>query len=147
MSGAAPTQRGDCFVSTLSVSYCVCQLGALFTSFRQLLRCANKRIVNIMKVYIESSNMHVELIRFRKKYLLYSRFRLRIEEFIAISLTEPNSRELQLPESVYCHTTEYNRYNGVFAPQPGATLAIQYVRCCWSPNYAIKSMQINALSI
>ena len=47
--------------------YCVCQLGASFTSFRQLLRCANKRIVNLMKVYIESSNMHVELIRFVKK--------------------------------------------------------------------------------
>ena len=35
--------------------------------FRQLLRCANKRTVNIMKVYIERKNMQVELIRFRKK--------------------------------------------------------------------------------
>ena len=35
--------------------------------FGQLLRCAHKRIANIMKVYIERKNMHVELIRFRKK--------------------------------------------------------------------------------
>ena len=31
-----------------------------------MLRCAHKRIVNIMKVYIERNNMLVELIRFRK---------------------------------------------------------------------------------
>ena len=35
--------------------------------FGQLLRCAHKRIVNIMKVYIERNNIQVELIRFRKK--------------------------------------------------------------------------------
>ena len=35
--------------------------------FGQLLRCAHRRIVNIMKVYIERNNMQVELIRFRKK--------------------------------------------------------------------------------
>ena len=34
--------------------------------FGQLLRCAHKRIVNIMKVYIERNNMQDELIRFRK---------------------------------------------------------------------------------
>ena len=32
----------------------------------QLLCCAHKRIVNIMKVYIERKNMQVELIRLRK---------------------------------------------------------------------------------
>ena len=37
--------------------------------FGQLLRCAHKRIVNTMKVYIERKNMHVELIRFRKQIL------------------------------------------------------------------------------
>ena len=42
--------------------------------FWQLLRCAHKRIVNIMKVYIERNNIQVELIEFRK-YWLYSRFR------------------------------------------------------------------------
>ena len=51
--------------------------------FGQLLRCAHKRIVNIMNVYIERKNMQVELIRFRKKYRLYSRLLLRGEEFNA----------------------------------------------------------------
>ena len=36
--------------------------------FGQLLRSADKRIVNIMKVYVKRNNMQVELIRFRKKY-------------------------------------------------------------------------------
>ena len=36
--------------------------------------CAHKRIVNIMKVYIERNNIQVELIRFRKN-----------SEFIAIA--------------------------------------------------------------
>ena len=35
--------------------------------FGQLLRCAHKRIVNVMKVYIERNNLQVELIRFRNK--------------------------------------------------------------------------------
>ena len=61
----------------------VCQLRASFTSFGQLLRCVRKCIVNIMKVYIERNNMQVELIRFRKKYRLYSRLLLRNEEFNA----------------------------------------------------------------
>ena len=59
------------------------QLGASFTSFGQLLRCAHKSIVNIMKVDIERNNMQVELIRFRKKYHLYSRLRLQSQEFNA----------------------------------------------------------------
>ena len=42
--------------------------------FGQLLSCADKRIVNniIMKVYVERNSMSVKLIRFRKKYRLYS---------------------------------------------------------------------------
>ena len=46
----------------------VCQLCASSTYFGQLLRCAHKRIVNLMKVYlhIERNNVQVELIRFRK---------------------------------------------------------------------------------
>ena len=51
--------------------------------------------------------MQVELV-IPQKCRLYSRLRLRIEEFNAISLIETNSRELLLPESVYCHRTEYN---------------------------------------
>ena len=41
--------------------------------FGQLLRCAHKRIVNIMKVYMERKNRQPELIRFRKKDRIYSR--------------------------------------------------------------------------
>ena len=51
--------------------------------FGKLLRCAHKRIVNIMKVYIEKKNMQVELIRFRNKYHLRPRLILRGEEFNA----------------------------------------------------------------
>ncbi len=60
-----------------------CQLCASFTYFGQLLRCAHKRFVNIMNVYIERNNLQVELIRFRKKYHLYSRLLLRSEVFNA----------------------------------------------------------------
>ena len=54
--------------------------------FRQLLRYADKRIANIMKVYIERNNLQVELIRL-KKYQLYSCLLLRSEGCNAISLT------------------------------------------------------------
>ena len=47
---------------------CVCIRSSLHTvRFGQLLHCARKRIVNIIKVYIERINMQVEVIRFRKK--------------------------------------------------------------------------------
>ena len=46
----------------------------------QLLRCAHKRIVNIMKVYMERKNRQLELIRFRKKYRIYSRLVFRTDE-------------------------------------------------------------------
>ena len=42
-----------CVCVYVCVCMYVCQLLASFTSFGQLLRCAHKRIVNIMKVYIE----------------------------------------------------------------------------------------------
>ena len=35
--------------------------------FGLLLRCSHKRIVNILKVYIERKNMQIELLRFRKQ--------------------------------------------------------------------------------
>ena len=61
---------------------CVCIRSSLHSvGFGQLLRRAHKRIVNIMKVYIERSNMQVELIRFHKKYRLYSRLHFRSEDF------------------------------------------------------------------
>ena len=50
--------------------------------FDQLLRCAHKRIVNIMEVYIERNNIQVELISF-VIYRLYSRLLLRSGEFNA----------------------------------------------------------------
>ena len=49
------------------VCVCVCIRSSLHSvRFGQLLRCAHKRIVNIMKVYIERNIMQVELIRFLK---------------------------------------------------------------------------------
>ena len=39
--------------------------------FGQLLGCAHKRIVNIVKVYIERINMQVELIRFSSPSQMY----------------------------------------------------------------------------
>ena len=42
-------------------------LRASFTYFGEVLRCTHKRIVTITKVYIARNNIHVEIIRFRKK--------------------------------------------------------------------------------
>ena len=62
------------FLLGLFVCFYVCLFVSLFVSsslhlvcFGQLLRCADKRIVKIMKIYIERNNMQVELIRFRKQ--------------------------------------------------------------------------------
>ena len=75
----------------MCVALCValCQLRASFTAFGLLLRCAHKRIANVMKVYIERINMQDELIRFRKKYRLYSHLLLRSEEFNATDMFTP----------------------------------------------------------
>ena len=48
--------------------------------FGQLLRCAHKRIVNIVKVYMERKNRQLGLIRFRKKYRIYSCLLFRTDE-------------------------------------------------------------------
>ena len=48
--------------------------------FGQLLCCAHKRIVNIMKVYMERKNRQLEIIRFRKKYRIYSGLLFRTDE-------------------------------------------------------------------
>ena len=56
------------------VCLCVCIRSSLHSvRFGQMLRCAHQHIVNIMKVYVERNSMQVELIRFCKKYRLYSR--------------------------------------------------------------------------
>ena len=64
------------FLLGLFVSPSLCLL-----HFGQLLRYADKRIVNIVKVYLERNNMEVGLIWFHKKYQLYSRLLLRSKEF------------------------------------------------------------------
>ena len=50
-----------CVRACVRVCVCVfvCQLRASFTSFGQLLYCAHKRIVNIIKVHFERNNMQV----------------------------------------------------------------------------------------
>ncbi len=55
------------FLIGLFVRLYVClSLGPLpLVHFGQLLRYADKRIVNIMKVYIERNNLQIELIRCR----------------------------------------------------------------------------------
>ena len=51
----------------------VCLLASLHSvRFGQLLRCAHKRIVNIMELYIERNNIQVELILFRKIPTLFT---------------------------------------------------------------------------
>ena len=79
-----------------SVCYSVCQVRAPFTSFGQLLRrrCARKCIVDLMKVYIERSNMQVELIRFRKKYRLYSRSRSECVNYYTQGTTRRHQKTL-----------------------------------------------------
>ena len=81
------------FLLGLSVGVFVCQSLPPLVPFEQLLRCADKRIFNIMQVYIERNNMQVELIRFRKTYWFYTRLLLRSEVFNAISPNEHNSRQ------------------------------------------------------
>ena len=56
-----------------------------------LLRCADKRSVDIMIVFIESSNLQVELIRFRKECNCIHVYFLRSGRFDAISPTECKS--------------------------------------------------------
>ena len=63
----------------------------------KLLRCPHKRMVNIMKVYIERNNMQVELMRFRKQnvdlihvYVYESREFPKHSMFTAYSLDRSN---------------------------------------------------------
>ena len=63
-----------------------CSAGCLFVGIRsslhsvrfgQLLRCAHKCIVNIMKVYIDRNSIQVELKRFHKKNRLCQTIKVR----------------------------------------------------------------------
>ena len=78
----------------------------LFVRFGQVLCGAPKRIVNIMKVYIERNNMRVELIRFRKKILTLFTFTFanRVTMFTAYSLDGSTHRLTAL--KVCLHTTD-----------------------------------------
>ena len=65
LTGCSTNLRSpDCFCLYVKCVF-VCQLCASFNW--QLLHCAHKHIVNIMKVYNERNNCRVELIRFRKQ--------------------------------------------------------------------------------
>ena len=60
--------------------------------FGKILRCSDKRIVNIMNVYLERNNMQVELIRFREHNIDFINLYVwRSEEFKATSPTERKS--------------------------------------------------------
>ena len=59
---------------------CACGVRIHSVCFGQLLRCAHKRTVNIMEVYMERKNRQLGLIRFRKKYRIYSRLLFRTDE-------------------------------------------------------------------
>ena len=73
--------RDDAFVRSCVWSTGVCLLSLLHSvRFGHQLRCAHKRIANIRKVYMERKNMQLELIRFRKKYRIYSRLLFRTDE-------------------------------------------------------------------
>ena len=66
---------------------------AFFGSFSSLnyaitLHSMDKRMVNIMKVFIERNNLQVGLIRYRTFFWLYSRLLLWSDEFNAISSTD-----------------------------------------------------------
>ena len=65
--------------------------------FGQLFRCAQKRIVNIMKVYIERNNMQVELIRLRKQIL--SLLTLETSKWI---LSQPTCLRMESHSNIIC---------------------------------------------
>ena len=50
-----------CGMMFVGVSY------ASLTYFEDLLHCPHKHIVTIAKVYMATNNIHVEIVRFRKK--------------------------------------------------------------------------------
>ena len=53
----------SCLNVRVGGSECMCIISSLLSvRFGQLIRCAHKRIVNIIKVYIEMNNIRVELI-------------------------------------------------------------------------------------
>ena len=66
--------------------------------FHQLLRCAHKHIVNIMKVYIEMNIIQVEIIRLRKnsEFIAFGNFEVEI-----IILSRPTCSLLSVPTVLF----------------------------------------------
>ena len=118
------------------LSLFVCQSLAHLVSFEKLLRCADKRIFNIMKVYTERNKMQVELIRFRKKNI----------NFIHVYFYEArNSMQYRSPNATLdscCHTVSIitSRWSHLFhivhhGIQWNGAPASFFLPSC-SPNYA-----------
>ena len=86
----------------------VCLLPSLHSvHFGQLLRCAHKRIVNIMKVYIKRNNIQVVLIRFRKKYHLYSRLRgERVPKLLYVYILSARWQQLAMNKLIAIHSPD-----------------------------------------
>ena len=68
------TSEATSYVLGLLVCLFVCQSFTPFSSFWSAMIYADTRIVNIIKVHIESNNLQVELIRFRKKKFDFNLF-------------------------------------------------------------------------
>ena len=87
-----------------------CLLPSLHSVHFELLRCAHKRIVNIMKVYIEKNYVEMELIRFRKKksdFIDFTNFEVGIGPILSqpmCSLLSVMSRQYSVLKRRACRT-------------------------------------------
>ena len=75
--------------------------------FGHLLRCAHKRIVNIMKVCIERKNMQVQLIPFRKNIDFFDVENLEAGNFIQRRVYEIGLIAIRDVSPRYCLAMEY----------------------------------------
>ena len=96
--------------------------------FGQLLRYADKRIVTIMKVYIERNSLQVEVVRCRNFFGSIYVYFLRSEVFNIIQL-------VRCHVSSYCSVYVYSRYRRNMCTIIMLTGGIINI-FCWSPNHA-----------
>ena len=90
---------------------------ASFSSFGQLLRYADKRIVIIMKVYIERNNLQVELIRYCKNV-----------DFIHVYFCEATESVQYRPQYRPPITARQTKiYNNYYSIESGPTLLASQV--------------------
>ena len=126
------------------LTWCVCMFVCLCVSpslhllrFGQLRLCADERIVNIMKVYIEWNKMQVELIRFRNKNInsirVYFHEARNSMHYRSLNAT-PCSRQL-LSGSVYVHLP-------VVTPLPHCSPFNWMVRLCVSFYYRVHQITL-----